>query len=184
MKPKSRSTYFLAAFALVMVYVAVIAPLRAAARKRARVETHMLDIIKDQVANHLDSGGAWPTNWLTLSNALVGMKGWETVEKIARGAASKDPSELYLVLSRRVDWSDQYRSIFLVGSEPHWNPGQGRGRWIAGVSYGLTNCPYSFPFCTNTHSWRTWVAEKHFEKMPPEVRIQIAEASERTAHAR
>ena len=170
MKQKTRSICVFAVFILVAAYVAIIAPMKAAARKRERAEIHMIEVIMAQVGNHLDAGGAWPTNWFSLSNVLVSMERWDLVEGIAARYSLPRPTKLYTVLPRPIDWNDRHRSVFLIGSEPRRHSGLERGRWAVGIGYGLTNFPYSYPNATGNHPWRAWIEEKY---LPPEIRAQL-----------
>ena len=126
---------------------------RADADKRRRGELQSLDLVGAGVSQYLNQGGNIPTNWLALSNAVIGSLGI--------GPYQFNPvpftAERYIVLARPVAFSNVFYpgSIFLVRSKPQgW--GSHSGRWVLIGSSNRVS--------------RTWIGDKY---LIPEIRSQI-----------
>ncbi len=169
---KARILVFRVVPILVLAYFVIIIPLRARDEKRRRAELHLLNLIQGQVTSHLDTGGQWPTNWASLSNAV----NWELEMRICQYNQLPLPTDLYVVLPQPIDFNDYHRSIFLVRSKARTWAGQSRGRWVIGRYYDGRERVYRKPRGSTNRLQRAWYPE---ELLPIQVRSYLSAQAKR-----
>ena len=146
------------------LYFFLYLPWRAAEEKKQRAELHLLNTLDGQIHAHLDAGGALPTNWPGVSNAV----NWELIVKICEHNGLRPATELYTVLPRPVRMDIPQLTVFLVRTESRRWPARERGRWVMGR--GSRPLEYRHSPSDTNHVDRHWIPEQY---LPPEILSQL-----------